>query len=66
MLRLKEKIRKTDILGFETMVNEEDEFEIPQLVLCKTPNPEEMQRRKVISSLRKQYGIRIEDTSAVV
>ena len=48
------------------MVDEGDEFQIPTLVLCKTPSQEEMQRRRKISSLRKQYGIRIEDTDAVM
>lgn len=41
---------------------EQDEFQIPKLVLCRTPGPEEMERRKKISALRKQYGVRIEDT----
>ena len=66
MLRVKELIKKTEVSSVGTMIDEGDEFEIPQLVLCKTPNPEEMKRRKVISSLRKQYGIRIEDTNTVV
>ena len=40
----------------------EDEFQIPKLILCRTPNGEEMERRRKISMLRKQYGIRIEET----
>lgn len=40
---------------------EVDEFEIPTLVLIKTPSQEEMEKRKKISSLRKQYGIRFDE-----
>ena len=44
------------------LVEVDEEFQIPKLILCKTPNGEEMERRRKISMLRKQYGIRIEET----
>ncbi len=40
----------------------DEEFRIPKLILCRTPNREEMERRRKISMLRKQYGMRIEET----
>ena len=56
-----EEFMKKSIVS-KSAAKEEDEFEIPTLVLCRTPNPEEMLRRKKISSLRKQYGVRIDNT----
>lgn len=61
-IRKKNTTLKKVSLDERNMV-EEDEFQIPTLVLCKTPSPEEMERRKRISSLRRQCGIRIEDTN---
>ena len=55
-----EEIMKKAMVS-KSAAEEKDEFEIPSLVLCRTPNPEEMQRRKKISSLRKQYGVRIDN-----
>lgn len=66
MLGLKKSFKDSNVSSKETMVDEGDEFQIPTLVLCKTPSQEEMQRRRKISSLRKQYGIRIEDTDAAM
>ncbi len=60
-----EEIMKNSILSSKSTVEEKDEFEIPTLVLCRTPNPEEMKRRRKISSLRKQYGVRIDNNNSI-
>ena len=57
----KKEFMGKSIVSKRSTVEEIDEFRIPTLVLCRTPNPEEMQRRKKISSLRKQYGVRLDE-----
>ena len=61
MLGIKKKVLDNETSIDINVVDEADEFQIPTLVLCRTPDAEEMERRKKISSLRKQYGIRFED-----
>ena len=58
---MKKAMLENEVSTKVRVVDDSDEFQIPTLVLCKTPNAEEMERRKKISSLRRQYGIRFED-----
>lgn len=58
---MKKEMLENDVSTKVRVVDDADEFQIPTLVLCKTPNAEEMERRRKITSLRRQYGIRFED-----